>query len=228
MRRFHFASLLILGVSVYALAGGPNAPKPASELPQIKDLPNPLVFADGSPVRNQEDWERRRVELKDLFQDYVYGHMPPKPEKMSIKRGQHVTDAANKVVTQELDVTLEHEGKSLTMKVVVVVPLGVKGKVPVVIQNGAGDAKRYLERGYAVAEVNFNQIVPDSKDKARSGALYKLFGDKIDCGALMAWAWAMSRVIDASRDSSGNRRHEGGHHRPFALWQGGARGRGVR
>ena len=42
---------------------------PGRGLPQIKELPNPFVFADGSPVRNREDWQRRREEIKGLFQD---------------------------------------------------------------------------------------------------------------------------------------------------------------
>src|SRR5438093_4455739 len=43
--------------------------RPAGELPEIKELPNPFTFADGSPVRTAKDWERRRVEIKNLFED---------------------------------------------------------------------------------------------------------------------------------------------------------------
>jgi endo-1,4-beta-xylanase len=178
--------------------------KPAGELPEIKELPNPFTFADGSPVRTKEDWGRRRAELKELFQDYMYGHMPPKPQKMTIKKGERTTDEANKIIIQILEVTLEHEGKTFTMSVTVALPLGAKGKVPVLIQSGGfgkGGAgvkrfKTYTDRGYAVAEFNWNSVAADVKG-AKKGGIYTLFGDQIDTGTLMGWAWGISRVIDA-------------------------------
>ena len=45
--------------------------------------------------------------------------------------------------------------------------------------------------------MNYQQLAPDNKDRARTIGVYKLFDDKIDCGGLMAWAWGMHRVIDA-------------------------------
>ena len=49
----------------------------------------------------------------------------------------------------------------------------------------------------ATAEFEFGQLAPDNKDRFRSGGLYRLFGDKIDSSALMAWVWGIQRVIDA-------------------------------
>src|SRR5262249_14377403 len=74
---------------------------------------------------------------------------------------------------------------------------------PVVIQGSfgpAGGARRfaaYAKRGYAVAEFPFTEVAADSRDRARSGGGYKVFGDKIDCRGLLAWALGVSRVIDA-------------------------------
>lgn len=40
-------------------------------------LPDPLVFADGTPVADAEAWyDRRRPELLRLFEEHVYGRMP--------------------------------------------------------------------------------------------------------------------------------------------------------
>lgn len=206
MRTTYFALVLIVGAVICTVEGASQEKrKPAGELPQIKELPNPFTFADGSFVRTKEDWERRRVEIKELFQDYMYGHMPPKPEKMTIKRGERVTDEATKVTIQTLEVKLEHQGKSFTMNVTVALPSGAKGKVPVLIQSGGfggkGGAggkrfKTFTDRGYAVAEFNWNAVAGDNKG-ARKGGIYTLFGDKIDTGTLMGWAWGISRVIDA-------------------------------
>ena len=46
-------------------------------------LPDPLRFADGSPVADAAAWrERRRPELLRLFEEHVYGRSPGPPAKM--------------------------------------------------------------------------------------------------------------------------------------------------
>jgi len=57
-----------------------------NRLPQVKDLPvyserpDPFKMLDGKPIRTKEDWiNKRRPELKLLFQHYVYGYLPPEP-----------------------------------------------------------------------------------------------------------------------------------------------------
>jgi hypothetical protein len=41
-------------------------------------LPDPLVFKDGKPVRNAQEWKRRRQEIIELFQANVFGRSPKK------------------------------------------------------------------------------------------------------------------------------------------------------
>jgi hypothetical protein len=63
---------------------------PFSELPPQIDPPDPLVMFNGEPVVSKRDWfNKRRPELKDLFQHYEYGYLPP-PEK--IKSSVDYTD----------------------------------------------------------------------------------------------------------------------------------------
>jgi endo-1,4-beta-xylanase len=209
MRIVPLLALLFLGANVCLVGGADKpAPKPASELPEIKELPNPFAFTDGTAVRTKDDWTRRREELKNLFQDYEYGHLPPKPQKMTVKREDPVTDEENKVVIQDLKATLEHDGKTLEMRVRLAWPQNAREAVPVLIQSGFGRRPgggtpsgrpytTFTKRGYGVAECNFQEFAPDNKDRARTAGVYQLFGDKIDCGGLMAWAWGVHRVIDA-------------------------------
>lgn len=206
MRTACVCTVLLLAVGGGAAPGAdPKSPKPADELPAVKELANPFSFADGTPVRTPEDWARRRSELKDLFQDYEYGHLPPKPEAMTVDRGAKVVDKDNSVVLQDLDVNLAQGDKAFTMHVRLALPADAKAPVPVIVQSGFGrrgaaSGRRYAlftRRGYAVAECQFNEVALDNKDRARTVGVYRLFGDRIDCGALMAWAWGVSRVIDA-------------------------------
>lgn len=69
-------SLVLLGVLIGANhAMAHDRPSPG-QLPPQTELPDPLRFFDGSPVRTAEDWQRRRAELKQLFEYYMYGPMP--------------------------------------------------------------------------------------------------------------------------------------------------------
>jgi len=50
------------------------------------DFPDPLLMNDGTPVKTRKQWEeKRRPELKALFQREMYGQLPPKPEKIDFK-----------------------------------------------------------------------------------------------------------------------------------------------
>jgi endo-1,4-beta-xylanase len=209
MRAAQFVAVIAITVALSALSNaqvpGGKGRKAVVDLPVVKELPNPFIFLDGSPVKTAKDWDRRRVEIKGLFEEYMYGHMPPKPQKMTVKKGDRTTDEDNKVIIQKLDVTMEHDGKSITIAVTVALPMNAKEKVPVLVQStGFGFGKKpgapgarfkpYTDRGYAVAEFSWNAV---AQDNARKGGIYTLFGDQIDTGTLMGWAWGISRVIDA-------------------------------
>ena len=187
------------------MAADKTPPKPASELPEIKELPNPFLFQDGTLVHDKKDWERRRVEIKNLYEDYMYGHMPAKPKSMKVDKGELVVDDENKVTIQPLEIKLGQDDKSLTLHMRLALPKDAKGPLPVIVQSSFGARPggitgpagkpfaAYTQRGYAVAEMSFNEVALDNKDRARSTGIYQLFDDKIDCGGLMAWAWGVSR-----------------------------------
>jgi len=72
-----------------APAAEPYVPEPAKLpdvlllLPTLSGLPDPLRFFEGPPVETAEAWtEKRRPELKTLFQHYMYGYMPPPPDNL--------------------------------------------------------------------------------------------------------------------------------------------------
>ncbi len=170
--------------------------------PATKELPNPFVFADGSAVHTPDDWQRRRGELKSLFEQTEYGQLPPKPEKMTVVRGDADVDAASGVTREAWKLNLEHDGKTLVVDVNLTLPKA-DGPVPVVVQGAFGRPgqldrlRAFTDHGYAVAEVNFMQVASDAREHARESGIYQLFGDDLDCGALMAWAWGVQRAINA-------------------------------
>lgn len=75
--------LPLLGAA--AVAAAADFPPP-DKLPPAPGLPDPLVMMDGSRVTTKEQWEaKRRPELKELFQHYMYGRQPAKPEAVTGK-----------------------------------------------------------------------------------------------------------------------------------------------
>ncbi len=208
MRNAFVLALLLLSANVGLVAGADKkSTKPAGELPAIQELPNPFVFSDGAVVRDANDWKRRREELKKLFQDYEYGWLPAKPEKMAINRGETVIDEENMVAIQDLEVNWQHKGNTLLMHVRLAWPRDAKKAVPVVMRSSFGRRGQgappsgkpfaaFTKRGYGVAELSLQEVALDNKERARTAGIYRLFDDKIDCGGLMAWAWGFHRVVD--------------------------------
>jgi endo-1,4-beta-xylanase len=217
------AVFLIVGIASTAVAADADARTPAAELPAIKELPNPFVFADGSPVRTKEDWNRRRAELKSLFEDYVYGHLPPKPDEIVVEPGEMFMEETDSekprtLAWQDNTIRLTHHGEEIEIKFRLILPMiEDKYQFPVVIHPifrwpGRNEDplaperwKLFIDRGYAVAAIDYQPIAPDNNERFKTGSLHKLFSEKndfeLDCGALMAWAWTVHRVIDALEKS---------------------------
>jgi hypothetical protein len=56
------------------------------KLPAQAELPDPLVCLDGTRITTKEAWiAKRSPELKELFQHYMYGYFPPKPDNLSFQ-----------------------------------------------------------------------------------------------------------------------------------------------
>ena len=80
-RHFQFAAFLAVA-TLPAIASAIDFPAVGDLKPQV-GLPDPLVMFSGEKVKSKEQWEQaRRPELKALFQHYMYGYLPPKPEEV--------------------------------------------------------------------------------------------------------------------------------------------------
>ncbi|HKB04808.1 MAG TPA: acetylxylan esterase [Gemmataceae bacterium] len=101
------------------------APK---DLPSRPELPDPLVMMDGTKVTTKEQWtDKRRPELKALFQHYMYGTMPPPTSVKAKVLHQDPKAFGGKATLREVALTAfpGHE-----FRLLVVVPNSRKGPAP--------------------------------------------------------------------------------------------------
>lgn len=84
MRRLAVWCLALLGGAMVNLSTFGTAADfpPFDQLPVRVELPDPLTMLDGSRVTTPEQWvQKRRPELRALFQHYMYGRIPAKPQR---------------------------------------------------------------------------------------------------------------------------------------------------
>ena len=79
-------SLSALGILAMTAAAIPADYPPPDKLPPSENFPDVLTMRDGTKVATKQGWEeKRRPELKELFQHYMYGRFPEKPLKVTAK-----------------------------------------------------------------------------------------------------------------------------------------------
>ncbi|WP_437186029.1 alpha/beta hydrolase family protein [Planctomicrobium sp. SH668] len=124
--RVQFLSLLTFMAGL-AMADSPPTHTDESKVSAYQ-LPDPLTFADGTPVKTAEDWfERRRPELLKLFAEQMYGKLPPAPEKLKyqiLSQDEQALDG--KAIRKEVEITLVEKPTPVTMTMLIYIPKNSK------------------------------------------------------------------------------------------------------
>lgn len=129
-------ALGLLAVLVsFLMAGCASTPKSwptAAELPSNPSLPDPLVMFDGTPVTTPEQWaQRRKPELQKLFQQYMYGYLPPVPLRTQFHNDGLFTDFLGGRATMKL-VRIQTGGEGAPqIDLMLLIPNQRRGPVPV-------------------------------------------------------------------------------------------------
>lgn len=181
-------------------------------------LPELLITQDGEKIESFVEWERlRRPEILALFEDHVYGKVPQDFDDISFRVvNQDKSAMDGKATLKEVAVTINRNGNSVTLNLIVFVPNRAEKPVPVFLvinhrghetmdpsrknKDGFWPAEEVIEAGYAIAGFDVKDVAPDSNDQFTEGILKKLYPEQLDMEngmrALGAWAWGASRAID--------------------------------
>lgn len=180
--------------------------------------PPPLMTTyDGAKtVTTREEWERvRRPEIVRYFTENVYGAAPTeRPEGLRFERRAEaeVTVGGVSAVRHEMTVRWRGPLGEHAFDFLAYVPKAPK-KVPAVVfianrrkdrilgePNTYWDVAAQLRRGVAAIAFWYGDVVPDRYDGYSSGAYlcWNRPGERSPTGwgAITAWAWAASRVMD--------------------------------
>jgi hypothetical protein len=173
-------------------------------------LPDPLVFANGTRVRDATAWKRRREELIQLYETDIFGRIPADAPKVTwVKvpmQGTFPGDLGTAFVTAKIG-----EGQDAPrMMLSINYPQGERRPVPMIlaIQFGGDGAPvpsppvagEILARGWGYATLGYLDIQPDKVDTFDKGVIGATPSSKHrtpdSWGAISAWAWGVSRAID--------------------------------
>ena len=101
-------------------------------------LPDPLRFADGSPVADAKAWlEKRRPELFRLIEENQYGRVPPRPTAMTFDVFDQGTPAFDgKALRKQVTIYFTASKTDNYVDVLTYLPAKATGPVPVLLEFG--------------------------------------------------------------------------------------------
>lgn len=194
-------------------------------------LTEPLRAADSRAIATAADWwQFRRPEIFEAFRSEIYGRVPAAalPE---IRWESAPIAAPDGAAGRQLVGRIGPAGGP-EIHLQLTLPVSATGPMPVIVHIGASHSTvardATLARGWAYAVFDPTSLQPDNSDGLRHGIIGLLnhgeprqHGDA--WGALSAWAWGLSRVIDHlenDRDIDARRLGLAGHSRwgKTALW----------
>lgn len=210
-------------------------------------LPEILKTTGNRPVETINEWTYlRRPEIVKMFAEHVYGEVPRHFDSIEFNVVSEDRSALDGNATaKEIDIIITRNGNSLPVRLNLLIPNHAQKPVPVtLLLNHRGPdnmditrnvkmdfwpAESIIQRGYAAAVFNVEDVADDDPETYTEDALETLYPEQIGqpdgMMALSAWAWGAMRVMDyleTDDDVDQNRSILVGHSRggKAALWTG--------
>lgn len=98
------------------------------------ELPSPLVLPDGKRLSSAAMWESRRRELRQTFADFMFGEIPPPPQKITLELRRERTDALDgTAIRREIRIHLENDGKRFFFDMLWYIPKNLSAPCPAIV-----------------------------------------------------------------------------------------------
>jgi hypothetical protein len=138
-----FAAILILSLCLASAQTQTGPPRVVAGIPvnyeetQVGSysLPDPLLLANGKPVRDAKTWtQKRRPELVRLFEDNQFGRSPGRPKDMSFDvfdKGTHALEG--KALRRQVTVYFSADKTGPKMDLLIYLPAAARKPVPLLL-----------------------------------------------------------------------------------------------
>lgn len=193
-------------------------------------LPDPLVLANGNPVRDASTWLNiRRPEILKLYEQEIYGRVPTRVPAVRFETVSKETATFNGSAASHRHVRI-HIGEGAgaqTANLHVYLPTQASAPVPVLLHltftastatppaapstrpSEIGPVADMLAQGFGYALVRYTEFQPDNDTTNSTGVQALAYAPgqtkpaDDEWGAISVWSWSMSRVLDhLSTDSA--------------------------
>ncbi|KAI9700945.1 MAG: hypothetical protein M1820_006590 [Bogoriella megaspora] len=146
-------------------------------------LPDPFTFVSGAKVTTKADWACRQSEISSLIQNMELGVKPAKPSSVT-----------GSISGTTLSITASDGGNSINFTPSIKYP--TSGTAPYPAWIGFGGGSLPVPSGVALINFNNDDIGAQNDQSSRGkGKFFTLYPNST-AGAMTAWAWGVSRIID--------------------------------
>ncbi len=181
------------------------------------DLPALLKFDDGKAVKNERQWKKRRAEIVEHFDREVYGRVPANVPRVTwtVTESRDDSVGGKPVLFRKLEGRVDNSAYPLievNIEVELTTPRDARG-VPVIVEFFPFDFRgrfpappsptwqeQVIVRGWAYAILSTASVQADNGAGLTKGIIGLLNKGQPrkpeDWGALRAWAWGASRLMD--------------------------------
>jgi len=174
---------------VTTCSGAPATFPIPQALPTISGLPDPFLAMDGTRITRLDQWACRRSEIGGQAQQYELGPKPGKPASVT-----------GSLAGGSLTVTASDGMKTVSFTATITLPSTGTAPYPAMIGIGGISIGPAQLNAMGVATIVFpNDVVAAQVDASSrgKGVFYDLYGSTHPAGAMIAWSWGVSRLIDA-------------------------------
>lgn len=181
-------------------ASSPSSPAAAcpiflvnSTFTTISELSDPFEFISGARVTTATAWGCRRAEINELIQTNELGALPPKPSSV-----------VGTLSGNTLTIKVAEGGNTISFTASITYPSSGTAPYPAIIAYGGMSIPTPV--GVAVITFSNDDIAAQQDTSSRGkGKFYTIYGSNHSASAMTAWAWAVSRIIDALEGISNSR-----------------------